>query len=141
MASVPSTSTSRPNFASIINAALESYRRKTKKDLASDPLLRSLQYCNSPEAILSVLQEQISQSQSSDDEIFKWATRTVKVLSAVSDTLGQVGGPVNIGTLRRRGISILIFIFQAFPPADIVFAGIGVLLSVSVFMVPWGSLS
>jgi hypothetical protein len=144
MPSVPSMSTSHTNFASILNAALDSYRRKTKKDLASHPLLPILQRCDSPEAILSVLREQIptfNQSQNSDDERSKWVIPTVKVLNAFSDTAGQVVGLVNISTLRCGGISILISTFQAFPPADIIFAGIGILLSVSVIMVPWSSLS
>ena len=37
MSAHPSTSTSNSNFASIFNAALESYKRKTKKDLSSHP--------------------------------------------------------------------------------------------------------
>jgi hypothetical protein len=140
MSSVPSTSTSRTNFASIFNAALDSYRRKTKRDLASHPLLPILQHCDSPEAILSVLREQIptfNQSQNSDDERSKWVIPTVKVLNAFSDTAGQVVGLVNISTLRCGGISILISTLQAFPPANIIFAGIGVFLSVSVITVPW----
>ena len=146
MPSVPSesTSTSHTNFVHIFNTALESYRRKTKKDLASHPLLPSLQHCGSPEAILSVLREQIptfNQPQDRDDEILKWAVPTVKVLNAFSDTLSKVVGLVNISMLHCEGISILIFISQAFPPADIIFAGIGVLLSVSVLMVSWGGLS
>jgi len=144
MPSVPSTSTSHTNFTYIFNAALEAYRRKTKKDLASHPLLPSLQHCHSPEDILSVLREQIptfNQSQNSDDQILKWVIPTVNVLNAFSDTLGKVVGPVNFNTLRCGGISVLIFTFQGFPPANIIFAGIGVLLSVSVLMVPWCSLS
>ena len=136
-------STPRPNFASIFEAALESYKRKTKKDLASHPLLRSIQRCDSPDDILSVLRDQINinQSQNSDDEVLNWVIPTVKILSTFSDTLGQVVGPVNISTLRCGGISILIFTLQAYPPVNIIFAGIGVLLSVSVLMVSWGSLS
>src|SRR5712692_11325293 len=55
MSTVASTSTSRPDFASIFDAALEIYKLKTKKDLASHPLLSSLssQCCASAEAILS----------------------------------------------------------------------------------------
>ena len=103
MPSVPSTSSSQNHFAIIFNAALESYRRKTKKDLASHPLLPSLQDCHSPEDILSVLREQIptfNQSQNGDDEISKWVITTVKVLDAFSDPLGQVVELVNISTLR-----------------------------------------
>ena len=42
MSAGPSTSTSNSNFASIFNAALKSYNRKTKKDLTSHPLLPKL---------------------------------------------------------------------------------------------------
>ena len=97
MSAVPSTSTS--NFQTIYNAALESYSRKTKKDLASHPLLPKLQACNSPEAILNVLQEQIpvfNQSQNSDDGLTKWVTPTVNVLYAFSATLGQGVGQASI---------------------------------------------
>ena len=138
MPSVSSTSTSHPNFSSIFNASLESYRRRTKKDLASHPLLPSLQHCDSPDAILSVLQEKIptlKRSRNSDNEITKWLIPTVNVMNAFSDTIGQVVGLVNISTLPCGGVFILTFTFQAFPPANIIFAGIGVLLSVSVLLV------
>jgi hypothetical protein len=55
----PSTSTSQCNFATIFNAALESYKRKTKKDLASHPLVPSLNSCESPEAVLTVFRDQV----------------------------------------------------------------------------------
>ncbi|KAF8477724.1 hypothetical protein DFH94DRAFT_90550 [Russula ochroleuca] len=112
MSTVPSTSTSHSNFTSIFNAALETYKQKTKNDLASHPLLPSLQSCDSPEAVLAVLREQIpafTQSQNGDDRLTKWVAPTVNVLCAFSSTLGQ-------------GVGL------AFPPANVVFAGIGVLL-------------
>ena len=105
MSTVPSTSTSHSNFVSIFNAALETYKRKTKKDLASHPLLPSLQSCDSPEAILTVLREQIpafSQSQNGDDGLTKWVTPTVNVLYSFSATLGQGVGLVNIKMFPRE---------------------------------------
>ena len=99
MSTAPSTSTSHSNFIPIFNAALESYKRKTKKDLASHPLLPSLQSCDSPEAILTVLREQIpafNQSQNGDDRLTKWVTPTVNVLYAFSATVGQGIGLVSI---------------------------------------------
>ena len=101
MSTVPSTSASHSNFVSIFNVALETYKRKTKNDLASHPLLPSLQSCDSPEAILTVLREQIpafSQSQNDDDRLTKWVTPTVNVLYSFSATLGGGVGLVNIGT-------------------------------------------
>jgi hypothetical protein len=108
MSAGPSTSTdtSQSNFVSIFNAALETYKRKTKNDLASHSLLPSLQSCDSPEAILTVLQEQIpafGQSQNADDGLTKWITPTVNVLYAFSATLGQGVGLVNITMFPREG--------------------------------------
>ncbi|KAH9988618.1 hypothetical protein BJV77DRAFT_964324 [Russula vinacea] len=111
-----STSTSQSNFVSIFNAALETYKHKTKKDLTSHPLLPILQSCDSPDAVLTALRGQIpafSQSQNGDDGLTKWVTPTVNVLYAFSSTLGQGVG-------------------MAFPPANAIFAGIGVLLLVGV---------
>ena len=99
MSAVPSTSISQSNFVSLFNAALETYKHTTKKDLASHPLLPSLQSCDSPEAILTVLQEQIpsfTQSQGGDNGLTKWITPTVHVLYAFSATIGQGVGQVNI---------------------------------------------
>jgi hypothetical protein len=97
MSTVPSSSLS--NFASIFNAALESYKRKTKNDLASHPLLPNLQSCESPEAVLTVLRDQVpafNQSRNGDDGLTKWVTPTVNVLYSFSGTIGQGVGLVNI---------------------------------------------
>ena len=100
MSTEPSTSTSHSNFVSIFNAALESYKRRTKTDLASHPLLPTLQSCDSPEAVLAALREQIpaafNQSQNGDDGLTKWITPTIRVLYSFSDTLGQSVGLVSI---------------------------------------------
>jgi len=99
MSAVPSTSTSHSKFVSIFNAALETYNRKTKQDLSKHPLLPRLQFCNSPEAILTVLREQapeFNKSQNSDNVPTKWITPTVNVLYSFSATLGGVVGLVNI---------------------------------------------
>ena len=101
MSTEPSTSTSHSNFVAIFDAAVEAYKRKTKTDLASHPLLRvlpSLQACDSPEAILTAFREQIpafNQSQNGDDGLTKWVAPTVNVLYAFSDTLGQGIGLVS----------------------------------------------
>ena len=99
MSTFPSASTSQSNFVSVFNAALETYKRKTKKDLASHPLLPTLQSCDSPEAVLTVLREQIpafNQSQNGDDGLTKWVTPTVNVLYSFSSTIGGGLGLVNI---------------------------------------------
>ena len=99
MSTEPSTSTSHSDFVSIFNAALEKYKRETKKDLASHPLLPRLESCDSPEAILTVLREKIpgfSESQDGDDGLTKWVTPAINVLYAFSNTLGQGIGLVSI---------------------------------------------
>jgi hypothetical protein len=139
MSAIPSTSASHSNFVSIFDAALETYKRRTRKDLASHPLLPSLQSCDSPEAILTVLRKQIpafSQSQNGDDRLTKWVTPTVNVLYSFSATLGGAVGLVNIMIFPREESLTLIFAFQAFPPANIIFAGIAVLLSVGILHSP-----
>jgi hypothetical protein len=106
MSTVPSTSP-HSDFVSIFNAALETYKRKTKKDLASHPLLPSLQSCESPESILNVLREQIPafrQSQDRDERLTKWVTPTVNVLYSFSATLGGAVGLVNIRLFPRGEI-------------------------------------
>ena len=137
MSAEPSTSTSSSNFASIFNAALTSYKRKTKKDLTSHPLLSSLQSCDSPEAILTVFREQIpafNQSQNGDDRLTKWVSPTVNVLYAFSAAVGQGVGLVCIGTFFHREFCFNMY-FKAFPPANAIFAGIGVLLLVGILHV------
>jgi hypothetical protein len=109
MSADPSTSTSNSNFLSVFNAALESYKCNTKKDLTSHPLLPSLQSCGSPEAILAVLREQIpsfNQSQNGDDRLTKWVSPTVNVLYAFSATVGQGVGLVRIGIFCRGGFRL-----------------------------------
>ena len=99
MPAVPSTFTAYSNFESIFNAALDTYKRRTKKDLASHPLFRSLQPCNSPEAIVAVLRKQIpafGQPRNGDDSdrLTKWVTPTVTFLYSFCNALG--GSVVNI---------------------------------------------
>jgi hypothetical protein len=107
---------SSSNFQLIINNALIAYEKRTKKDLLAHPLAAQIQACDSLTAILTVLQQQIQglgQSRS-DDRWTKWLDFTVNVLFSFSATLGA-----------RVGV--------AFPPANAIFTGIGVLLSVCIF--------
>ncbi|KAN0141731.1 hypothetical protein V8E53_000193 [Lactarius tabidus] len=106
------TATSSTDFETIFRAALDLYKDQTKNDIASHPLATQLQSCNSPSAILSVLQVQVQafdQSQSGDEKWTKWLDPTVNVLYGFSAALGNAFGVV-------------------FPPANSIFTGIGVLL-------------
>ena len=121
---VPSTSASNSNFPPIFNAALESYKRKTKKDLAEHPLLASFQSCDSPEAVLTVLRDQIpafNQSQNLDDGLTKWVIPIVNVLYTYSSTVGQGVGLVNISAFCREERSNLFF--SGIPACECNFCG------------------
>ena len=86
-----SSSSSFSNFQLIINNALDTYKARTRKDLLAHPLAARLQNCDSPTAILSVLQQQVQgpdQTRSTDERWTKWLDPTVNVLSAFSNILG-----------------------------------------------------
>jgi hypothetical protein len=93
------TAASSFNFQLIIDNAVKAYERRTKKDLLAHPLASQLQTCDSPGAILDILQQQIQgldQSRSSDDRWTKWLDPTVNILFALSATLGEGVGLVNL---------------------------------------------
>jgi uncharacterized protein len=97
MSQVSSTSTSTTSFEAIYTAALKEYKKQTKRDIASHPLAAQLQSCDSPSAIIAVLQARVQkfdQSQSADEKWIKWVDPTVNVLFAFSATLGNGVGLV-----------------------------------------------
>ena len=97
MSHIPPTASSSSNFQASFYAAMQEYKRKTKKDLLADPLMAQLQTCNSPTEILAVLRPQVrqlKQSTSGDDKLTKWLTPTVNVLYAFSGVLGAGVGLV-----------------------------------------------
>ena len=100
-----SASASASRFESIFNSALDAYKMRTKQDLPSHPLLPRLQSCDSADAIIALLREQIpafSQSQSSNDWSSQWLIPTVNVLCAFSTALGEGVGLVNINVSLLR---------------------------------------
>ena len=101
MSQTPTATTSFSNYQSIFDNAIEAYKKKTKKDLRSHPLLDKLQNCHSPDAVLKVLYQQIpgfDQSCSTDDKLTKWLNPTINVLCTFS---GVIGG--GIGTASSQG--------------------------------------
>ncbi len=116
-------------------AALEAYNTQTQKDIASHPLVFQLSCCGSPSAILDVLRAQVQVFNQShrDEKLTTWLAPTVNVLHAFSATLGNVVGLVSFDSLKLETYA-LTCIFQVFPPANAIFAGIGVLLQVSIFL-------
>src|ERR1700730_11317445 len=107
MSQVPpmaSSSSSPPssNFQSAFNAALQEYEIKTKNTLLTHPLAAQLQSCDSPSAILSVLQDliqQFDQRRRSDRRLSNWLDPTVNVVYALSATLSEGVGLVGLNQL------------------------------------------
>jgi hypothetical protein len=91
MSQTPATATSNSNYRTIFDSALEAYKKKTGKDLTSDPLLRRLEAGRSPNDILDILQEHIAGFDQSlrRDGLTKWLNPTVNVLYAFSITIGN----------------------------------------------------
>ena len=92
---------SRSNYRAIFDNALEAYKRKTGKDPISDPLFHNIESCNSPDAVLAILQAQIlkpghPQSSRSSTELTKWLDPTVNVLNAFSTHIGGFVGQVSL---------------------------------------------
>ena len=102
MSQTPTATTSYSNYQSIFDNAIEAYKKKTKKDLRSHPLLDKLQNCHSPGAVLSILYEQIpgfDQSRDTDVKLTKWLNPTVNVLCTFSAVIGggiSLASPNNI---------------------------------------------
>ena len=97
MSQTPATSSSS-RFQAIFQAALKSYQKQTKNDLLAHPLASQLQDCDSTNAIIAILQDQVREfdkSQTGDERLTKWLGPTVNVLNAFSATIS--GGVSLVG--------------------------------------------
>jgi len=92
---LPQTSPSA-NYHVIIDNALEAYKKITGNDLSSDPLLRKLESCNSPDTVLDVLREQIPAFDQSGSRLTRWVKPTINVLYTFSSTIGDAVGLVSM---------------------------------------------
>ena len=87
MSQTSTTATASSRFQAIFQAALKSYRKQTKEDLLTHPLASQLQSCESTEAIVAVLQDQVREFEKNgdgDERLTKWLGPTVNVLNAFS---------------------------------------------------------
>ena len=112
--SIPQTPVATPsgsssNIEAIFDAALKSYKKKTKKDLKGHDLFKQLESCDSPAAILAVFQAaQFDQSRMArDDRLKKWLVPTINVLYAFSQTLGEGISLVNVDSSVHMSVSIV----------------------------------
>ena len=96
-------SQTRLNYHSSFSVALESYKKRTGNDLTSNPLLPRFKTCNSPDAVITLLREQIpgfdqSQNDNDSERLSNWLNPTVNVISAFSGTINdsESVGPVGL---------------------------------------------
>jgi len=127
---LPQTSSSA-NYQVIFDNALGAYKKKTGKDLASDPLLRRLGSCNSPDNVLNVLREQIPGFAQSESRLTTWIKPTINVLYTFSSIIGSAVTLVSIVKVITQDRAIT-SAFQEYPPGGVIFTGIASLLSVGV---------
>ena len=94
---LPPTSLASSNFSSILNTALNEYKKETKNDLEDHGLADQLENCTSPSAILAVLDQQcyvqqLIRSQNDNERLKRWLNATANVICAFSATIsGTVG--------------------------------------------------
>lgn len=84
---------SGPHYQSIFDRALESYEKKTGKDLTSIPLFHKFEACSSPGGVITLLREQFSgldQSRrgSDSEKLTNWLNPTVNAINVFSGTIG-----------------------------------------------------
>jgi hypothetical protein len=90
-----STPAERMKYQSIFVSALKDYEEKTGKVLSSDPLLRRLEKCRSPDDIITILWQQIpaiGPSWSGHISLTRWLNPTVNVINSFSAAVdGAIG--------------------------------------------------
>ncbi|KAF8259081.1 hypothetical protein EI94DRAFT_1790681 [Lactarius quietus] len=103
------------NLRSLFETALKEYEKQAGMNLVDNRLIIRLQSCDSADAISAVLQEQAQafhKFRGGDGKLISWLKRTVHVLYTLS-TSSALGAGVGL----------------PFPPANAIFAGIGILLT------------
>ena len=91
------TSPSTNGFTKIFDDAKKEYERITGKSLDTHPFAKKLRSCDDPEAVSNVFQTQadvFSKFCEGDKKLIALLDPTIRILSAFSDTLGEVIGSV-----------------------------------------------
>ena len=138
-----SMATSSSSFQPIIDAALVNYRKQTKVDLTKHPSAEKLQNCSSLDNFLQLLERESAFDVYRDKhrKLLDFLRPIVQAVHAFSGICGGVPG------LVRDQHSI--FFVSAYPyaslqapfqPIKMIFAGIDVILSVRVTLLPMGLL-
>jgi hypothetical protein len=129
-------SQSSSTFQALFSAALQDYKDKTGNTLIDHPFAKQLEMCDSVNSIATILQEQAQsfrEFSENDGKLMKALNSSVDILclpsisSALAEAIGFVVHPKTfIDTL------FLMAILQPFPPANAIFTGIAILLTVCI---------
>ena len=130
----PATATSSTsNFIVIFEAASKEYKKLTKQDLNTHPFSVVFDTCDSPDAVLNVFRKQVEifdEIRKGDDRLIKWLDPMVNILFTFSEAIGAGVGLVSCKELIYRIPQQTSS--QVFSPANVIFAGVGVLLTVGL---------
>ncbi|KAH8979420.1 hypothetical protein EDB86DRAFT_643179 [Lactarius hatsudake] len=117
MSSLSQAPASSLHSGSILDDALNEYRKNTGKDLLSHPLAIELRRCDSVDDILAILQRQANtfgqQCRDGNRGLMKWIRSSVYILYSISAIVGD-------------GVGLM------FPPAKPIFTGIGIILTAAI---------
>ena len=129
------TDLSTANFTAIFDAASNEYKTLTKQDLQTHPFAAAFENSNSPDSVMNIFRKQaqvFDKFCKGDDKLMTWLNPIVNILFIFSGTLGEGIGIVSIQPfMMYQPCGHLLS--QPFSPAKTIFAGIGVLLGVSLF--------
>jgi hypothetical protein len=105
------------HYQSFFDRALESYEKKTGKNLTSIPLFRKFEACGSPGDVITLLREQFSgldQSRGGSDseKLTNWLDPTVNAINVFSGTVGGSVSLVCLTLFDSSRIRTLMFILR-----------------------------
>ena len=98
-----STTTYPLNLQTVFADVLKRYKKWTKEDIAAHSLATQIESCNSPNAVLTVLQTQVRTFDPSPSANERWTRLlhpTITVLYAFSGLVSNIAGPVSCETLK-----------------------------------------
>ena len=130
---------SNPNLQShnlqLIRDALDDYAKQMKIDLKGNPFAEELKDCNSPDAILQLLEknrDDFKDYREKDRKFIDCLNPVVKFVHAFSDVLGEAASLVSAERSLRPILIHRHFLLHQVPfqPAKLVFLGIDVLFTV-----------
>jgi hypothetical protein len=127
------------NLQSILDA-VDTYAAQTGINLKENPIADKVKGCDSPHAVLLLLQENMKAFKDYRDQNRKFIdclSPVVQVVHAFSGILGEVAGLVSREQSARRLLFFHILFFHKVPfqPAKLIFVGIDVLFTVRAFLI------